>query len=225
MRRAGKVLREWWLSERILMEPAVEQATTVLEDWRACHAYALTKGRMGLKQRLATVGVEGFVGQRLKRAGRIVPKLARFPTMQLDTMQDIAGCRAIVPTQRDVERILTGWRVVTKRLIKLYDYASDPRSSGYRAVHLVVRYDERPVEVQLRTQLQHDWAYTVEAWSGRLGVDLKSGEGPAEALDFLAALSEGMSLEEGGDVVPDALMARIRLLSEKFIESMDQRRG
>ncbi|HXO28306.1 MAG TPA: hypothetical protein VOA80_13240 [Thermoanaerobaculia bacterium] len=58
----------------------------------------------------------------------------------------------------------------------------------------------------------HDWAIGVESLSGRLQVDLKSGEGPREVLDLLAALSEAMALQDLGQEVPEALRDRVRLL-------------
>jgi len=215
VRKAGKFLREMWRL-RLVDEPAaLDHALTVLEDWRACHSYPLTKARAGLRARLTTRSVEGDVSQRLKRTGRIIPKLARFPSMQLDTMQDIAGCRAVVSSQADVRQIMQGWRVMD-RLIRVDDYVSSPRASGYRAVHLILDYDGFPIEMQLRTTLQHDWAYTVETWGGRLGVDLKSGQGPAEALDLLTALSEAMAIDEAGQSVPQALLDKIKTLGTKF---------
>jgi len=45
------------------------------------------------------------------------------------------------------------------------DYISDPRRSGYRGVHVIVGYDGRQIEVQLRTRVMHDWAIAVERLS------------------------------------------------------------
>jgi putative GTP pyrophosphokinase len=223
VRKAGKTLRRIWTTPpgEITEDDfvAAEYALTVAEDWRACHAYPLQKARAALQMRLGTVGVEGDVSQRLKRVARIIPKLARYPAMQLDTMQDIGGCRAVVPTQNDVTKVMRNWKVTRHRVTRVDDYVKAPRDSGYRAIHLIVDYDDRPIEMQLRTKLQHDWAYTVETWSGRVGADLKSGEGPVEALDFLAALSEGMALDESGRPVPPALMQRIQELGTRFFEA------
>lgn len=219
IKKAGRILRKHWTGEQTATTAEVERALTIVEDWRACHAYPLTKARMALAQRLPTVGVRGDVGQRLKRTARIIPKLARYPAMQLTTMQDIGGCRAVVPRQADVQAILHGWRVVKNRATTVDDYVSAPRTSGYRAIHVVVEYDGRPIEMQLRTRLQHDWAYTVETWGGRLGIDLKSGEGPQEALDFLAALSDAMAVDETGRDVPAELLAQVHELGRQFVEA------
>jgi hypothetical protein len=79
-----------------------------------------------------------------------------------------------------------------------YDHVSKPKSSGYRSVHLVVEFLENGagrkhagcnVEIQLRTQLQHVWATTVEAVGSMRNEDLKAGKGCREWLRFLSLMS------------------------------------
>lgn len=117
--------------------------------------------------------------------------------MALSRMQDIGGCRAIV----NVDQL----RRVERRLVKnrppdrVDDYVARPRNSGYRAVHVIVRYDERCVEIQLRTRSMHEWAVAVERLGGRLGEDLKSGRSPQSVLDWLEAISEALAIEERGE--------------------------
>lgn len=125
-------------------------ALEVLLDYRAAHQYPLQKATMGLRSMVATEGCKVEVSQRLKRVPTILDKLRREPTMQLANMQDIAGCRAVLGSIDEVRR-------VQRRLAKarpprrISDYIAEPRASGYRAVHVVVAYDDRCVEVQLRT--------------------------------------------------------------------------
>lgn len=94
------------------------------------------------------------------------------------------------------------------------DYVSRPRLSGYRAVHVVVRYDERCIEIQLRTRSMHEWAVAVERLGGRLGEDLKSGRGPQSVLAWLEAISEALAIEERGGIVDSSLAARIARLRQ-----------
>jgi ppGpp synthetase/RelA/SpoT-type nucleotidyltranferase len=53
-------------------------------------------------------------GQRFKRMDRIVDKLRRYPHMRHSQMEDIGGCRAILPDLDTVyavtERIQRRWR-------------------------------------------------------------------------------------------------------------------
>lgn len=75
--------------------------------------------------------------QRLKRFGTIVHKLYREPHMALSQMEDIGGVRAILPSQTHVDKVRAGiernWDVHRVR-----DYVAEPKSDGYRAVHIIV---------------------------------------------------------------------------------------
>jgi hypothetical protein len=84
-------------------------------------------------------------------------------------------------------------------------------------VHVIVSYDDRAIEVQLRTRVMHEWAITVERLSGRLQEDLKSSRGPEPLLDLLAAISEAMALEEAGEPVGEDLLVRMSNLREAAV--------
>jgi ppGpp synthetase/RelA/SpoT-type nucleotidyltranferase len=76
--------------------------------------------------------------QRHKRSPSIISKLARFPQMELSRMQDIGGCRAIVATVRDVERLnaLIQSGRTRNKLHREYNYIEKPKDTGYRGIHL-----------------------------------------------------------------------------------------
>lgn len=113
------------------------------------------------------------VSQRLKRLNTLIAKLGREPG-NVTQMHDIGGVRAVLPTIRHIyvvrRRLVKSWTVIRER-----DYVANPKSSGYRAVHLVVRRSGYPIEVQLRTIGQDVWANTVEQTGRQLGLNLKSG--------------------------------------------------
>lgn len=206
--KAGRLLRRYMRGDGEAYSAAeLDRAIVCLLEFRAAHQYSLTKATMGLRSMVKTEGCVVEVTQRLKRSPTIINKLRREPTMQLANMHDIGGCRAVL---RDIDEV----RRVERRLrknrppIRSADYVATPRPSGYRAVHLVVEYSERAIEVQLRSQSMHAWAITVERLAGRLG-DLKSGIGPPEVLHMMEVVSEAMALEETGQVVDDALLARL----------------
>ncbi len=210
--KAGRLVRKY-LAEKTPWDQDLEDALEVVYQYRAAHQYPLIKANMGLRSVVRSEGCEVEVSQRLKRFRTILDKLVREPTMQLSTMQDIGGCRAVLASVEEI-------RHVERRLkrnrppLRYSDYIEAPRASGYRGVHVVVGYSgqdgtERAIEVQLRTRTMHEWAITVERLSGRLDVDLKSGRGPREVLDLLGVVSEAMAIEEGGQVVPDELMQRM----------------
>lgn len=163
---------------------------------------------MGLRSVVKTEQCEVEVSQRLKRVPTIINKLVREPTMQLANMQDIGGCRAVLNSFDEVRRVQ---RRLSKNRppLRVSDYIAEPRASGYRGVHVVVQYDGRPVEVQLRTQAMHEWAITVERLGGRLGKDLKSGDGPLQVLELLEGISEVMALEEEGGLISQEALDRL----------------
>lgn len=223
MNRAGRLYRRW-LAEEDWAD--LSRAYEVIVAWRASHDYSLSKATMGLRSAVATEGFRLEVSQRLKRLPTILDKLRREPTMQLANMQDIGGCRAVLGSISQVRRVQR--RLVDNRTrkgappLRVADYISKPRSSGYRAVHVVVTYPDRDgvpraIEVQLRTRLQHDWAITVERLSGRLGHDFKSGVGPQPVLDLLEAISEAMAIEEVGGAVDAAQMAHLQNLRQAAV--------
>jgi putative GTP pyrophosphokinase len=221
--RAGRMLRAWWASDDE-QSPAVNQALEVMFEFRAAHQYPLGKANMGLRSVVQSEGCPMEISQRLKRAPTIVDKLFREPTMQLSTMQDIGGCRAVLES---IEQV----RAVERRLrknrhpIRVYDYITSPRASGYRAVHVIVTYEDqervhRRIEVQLRTKTMHEWAIAVERLSGRIRDDLKGSRGPKPVLDLLAAISKAMEIEERGETVPAELLAdmgRLRTLAVPYM--------
>jgi ppGpp synthetase/RelA/SpoT-type nucleotidyltranferase len=216
--RAGKTIR-YYLEDREKDARKVREAVSILQAFRAAHAYPLTKAGMGLRSMVRTAGYEPQVSQRLKRLPTILDKLRREPTMSLANMQDIGGCRAVLDSVAAVYAVSRN-PTLRRRQTWIKDYIESPAESGYRGVHIIVVYDGRRIEVQLRTPAQHDWAVTVERLGGRLDVDLKSGRGPQEVLILLQLISEAMALEESGQAIPAELeqeITRRRSLAEPFL--------
>ena len=115
-------------------------------------------------------------GRPAKSTAAIVDKLRRS-TMRLTQMQDIAGCRTVVSNVAHQSRLVG-------RLESMFDLAIIDRrarpSNGYRAVHAIVRDTGLPVEIQVRTDLQHAWAELSEKLADNFGIELKYGGGPPE---------------------------------------------
>ncbi len=141
------------------------------------------------------------VSYRPKRFESTVEKLTREPGKLAD-MADIGGVRAVVDTQDDVDQLqerLT--RSLDVRRVR--DWARNPRSTGYRAVHLHVRDERCTIEVQLRTLGQDGWANVVEEESRMSGVNYKAGEGDENVLAFFRALADLFGAVELGESHPD----------------------
>lgn len=145
-------------------------------------------------------------------------------------MQDIGGVRAILPEINQVYKLNDAY-VNNKRIPHIlkanHDYIAQPKPSGYRGIHLVYEfnnaqgrsvdartYDGLKIEMQLRTQLQHEWATTVEAVGMILGHELKSDRGPTEWLDFFKAMSSVIATIEGTPVLQEHQKMRGRELIE-----------
>ncbi len=221
--RAGKILRGWW-SEELERSPTIDQALEVMFEFRAAHQYPLGKANMGLRSVVHSEGCTMEISQRLKRAPTIVDKLWREPNMQLSTMQDIGGCRAVLDSIEQVRAVERRLRK-NRRPVRVYDYITTPRASGYRAVHVIVTYEDqgrvhRRIEVQLRTKTMHEWAIAVERLSGRIKDDLKGSRGPKPVLDLLAAISQAMAIEERGQIVPPDLIAEMGRLRAAAVPYM-----
>ena len=117
-------------------------------------------------------------------------------------MQDIGGCRAVFAGQTEVNRVLERFTRNSERRNgtpdTVRDYVANPRTSGYRAVHIWTRYGSRRIEVQLRTEVQHQWARLVEELVVLTGIDYKSNDGSEIVHRWLRKLSEGSALTEAG---------------------------
>ena len=107
--------------------------------------------------------------------------------------------------------------------LRISDYIAQPRKSGYRGIHLIVSYDDRAIEVQLRTKAMHEWAIAVERLSWRMDEDLKSSRGPQPVLEWLEAVSEVMALEDAGCSVTSELADRIAVLREGAVPHLGER--
>lgn len=211
VKKAGSTLRKFLRGDPV-DEAKVDRAVVTINAFRAAHQYPLTKANMGLRSMVNSSGCEVEVSQRLKRFTTIVDKLLREPTLALNNMQDIGGCRAIL---RDVEEIRRVEARIRRRRppVGYKDYITAPRSSGYRGIHLIVQYDGRSIELQLRTKIMHAWAITVERQSARMGVNLK-GDGSHAVQELMAAISEALAIEEAGNVVPLHLQEEISRLRQ-----------
>jgi putative GTP pyrophosphokinase len=195
---------------------SVIAAVDAVTWWRTLHARPLSSVAANLRYHVGKeggqVGGRIEVAQRLKRFDTVIDKLAREPTMQVTQMQDIGGVRALLPSLHHVyavsRRLRKSWTVVKDR-----DYIAEPKPSGYRAVHLIVRRQGYPIEVQLRTVLQDAWANQVEEDGRQIGVGLKFGAGAAEIHAYYVAMSEAFAFMDRDERPPEELAT---ILNERY---------
>ena len=211
MKRSGEVLRRAQASRgSVPSNEEVREAREVIEAYRSAHAAPLHAAYMGLRSCLTTEGLALDASRRLKRLPTIEDKLRRLPTMDLSTMQDIGGCRAVLNTQEQVQRVVERFCANSlkrnRRADRIRDYVAEPQTSGYRAIHIYTRYHGRRIEVQLRTREQDSWAKIVEDLTSKTGIDFKNGDGPDAVHELLRELSELLSQRKPGQPYTDALM-------------------
>ena len=77
------------------------EALKIIDNWRSAHAYPLHVFYMNLRGK-AKLRNDILVVERLKRLESIVGKLQRENGMQLYRMQDLGGCRMVLPTLDEV---------------------------------------------------------------------------------------------------------------------------
>lgn len=187
-------------------DDAFSEALKTFSNWRAAHGYPLNTAQIVLRGRVRRIAPSGLISQRHKREFSIVRKLQRSHSMRLTQMQDIAGCRAVVSTVRQVHALSDYYGEDIRD-----DYIASPAASGYRSIHAVSAYQGKTktafdgllVETQLRTALQHAWATAVETVDTFTGSDLKSGYGDAAWKRIFALIGSVFALSESCATVPE----------------------
>lgn len=200
VKQAGDVLIGEAVDEAKLIE-----AMEIMSNWRAAHAYPMHALLMLLRKMATRVDKSALVVQRLKRMPSIRNKLIQQRTMSLSRMQDIAGCRAVVKSVKEV-RSLTDAIINSRTRHTLHrrdDYITNPKESGYRGIHLVYKYNglkteykDYFVELQIRSKIQHAWATAVEMVDTFTNQALKASKGEKEWADFFRFVSVEFSLLE-----------------------------
>jgi hypothetical protein len=207
----------------------IDESLTVFSAWRSIHALPLEAVAKTLASRTKSIDAQAIFAQRLKRSRSIREKLKGAPNMALTTMQDIAGCRAVVRTIGQAYRLKqkyenyanarphTGPELVQKWA---KDYIKQPKPDGYRSIHLVLKYRSSRselkdftglrVELQIRSQLQHAWAMAVETASAITNQALKSGQGEEDWKLFFKLMGDVVALREECPLLTDINGEEIR---------------
>ncbi len=208
-----------------------KECLKIIDNWRAAHAFPTNTFTINLKKNVSNIP-GAIVVQRLKRLNTIIDKLERFPTMKLSRMQDLGGCRVIVPTNDDVYFVIEKLRHSRIRHIEhnYKDYIQTPNpNTGYRGYHIIYRYNSDKksdynglqVEVQIRTKLQHLWATAVETVGLFTDNGLKFNRGSDAWLRFFKLTSAVFSIEENSPCVNDVPLEKDKLYLE-WLKSIDE---
>ena len=190
-------------------DPRYQEALQVLSEWRGMHVSPMQALNMYIRNR-AKDYPNVIVAQRLKRLPTIISKLKdKNLHADLYSMQDIGGVRVIFEKMDDLNAVAESLPKTTLIRNELWrkDYISTPKPSGYRGIHVIYETTGQehpiPVELQMRTLLQHAWAMTLETFDVINKTNLKRGYGNAETDEFMRLCSALFSLEEGRPVMSE----------------------
>lgn len=232
------------------LEPKSSQykdAKRKISEWRSYHSYPMSFLLRVIKALLKKNNVKATVlCQRLKRMPSIEGKILARPRMNASNMQDVAGIRIVLSKISDVYTVFDLLNTLNKpndlnksktkcfEIVqnKTHDYIKSPKADGYRSIHVVFKYECKSInrlvssgkliEVQIRTQLQHDWGTTVESL-GIINKEMyKRGAGNKEILRFFALVSYLFAMREGCPV-PEIEKPKTRLKILKELKTIDKK--
>jgi RelA/SpoT family protein len=212
VRRAGEIIASptKWTAQT---EPEIREAFRIANNWRDAHAFPMRSVRGHLLWYMRANNLDGVTAARLKRMQAIRRKLRRI-SGKLNQVQDLGGCRVILPSIRDVQNLIGALAANSRHnLHHQKNYINEPKDDGYRSHHLIYEYrgkgdtkifDDRRIEVQLRTRLQHAWATAVESVGLMRGEYLKGDQGSQEWLRLFKLMSAEFALAENCPEPSDA---------------------
>jgi putative GTP pyrophosphokinase len=176
------------LGDRLKGDTHTESDLRLLDNYRRSFGEAYEAVVRAIRQR-----GESPTGRLAKSTSSIAEKLHR-ESIRLSQMQDIAGCRVVVVNIVQQEQFVAslqtdfiGASVMDRR---------DKPSYGYRAVHIIAMISGKPIEIQVRTRLQHLWAEVSEKCSDVLDSTIKYGGGSDSWRSFLTSSSEAVASHE-----------------------------
>lgn len=167
--RLGNALRQGSLNPR-------SQEATEFEFFMNSRELDLQTLMQQLKEFLP---LELNVTSRIKSTSTLREKLLRAPEIQLPYVRDVIGVRIIgdftLSGQDElVNSIINRFKgFVVKKIDRRLKH-----SYGYRAVHIVIRVNESLAEIQVRTELQNQWADVFEALADKWGRQIRYGLTP-----------------------------------------------
>lgn len=177
------------LGERLRAGPLSEADLRMLDEYRRSFGPASEQVLAALRETIdVPVTVRGA-----KSTQAIVEKLRR-QSCRLGQIQDIAGCRLVVTDLQVQDEVASRIRAAFLE-VHVHDRREVP-SHGYRALHLVVKVLERWVEIQVRTELQHQWASLSEVLADTFGNEVKYGAGPEPAQLVLRRTADAIAAAE-----------------------------
>ncbi|MDB5776438.1 MAG: pyrophosphokinae [Herbaspirillum sp.] len=147
------------LSFRFLEPAAYKRIAKMLEEKRVERESFVQAAIVRLRTELAAAGIKADVSGRPKHIYSIWNKM-RAKSLDFDDLYDVRAFRVIVEDVKSCYAVLgMVHNIWTPLLDEFDDYISRPKQNGYQSLHtVVVGDDNRPLEVQIRTQEMHNFA-------------------------------------------------------------------
>ena len=212
------------LSFRFLEPEIYREIATLLDEKRVERENYMAQLRDSLEASLKAQGVEAKVAGRPKHIYSIVKKM-RGKSLDFSRVFDVRALRVVVPSVPDCYAALSLVHTQFTPIDSEFDdYIVKPKTNGYQSLHTVVRDKQnRPIEIQIRTQAMHDhaehgvaahWAYKEAGAKGYAGVSA-SGDYDAKiaVLRQLLAWERELSAGAQSQAKTDALSDRIYVLT------------
>jgi len=217
--RAGEVLRLHAEEKLDLDTEELSEQRELVREFRRLHGRPTQAVASSLRYYVREQSDLTIIGRRLKRVPTIIDKLTRYPDMDLARMHDIGGCRAVLKDEQEVRSVASRLEKTWSLTRPPYDYISQPKEDGYRAIHLVVRRHGCRIEVQLRTMVQHGWAELIE------GIDrqkpmlgLKMGRAHRSFREYYALGAKLLADIENGEKSSQQDLDRFRELNRRIFD-------
>jgi len=113
----------------------------IAHNWRDAHVFPMRRVRYELAGVAKKAKADAISAARIKRMKSIRKKL-RESRLTLYQIQDIGGCRAIVPTIGDLRSVVSLYDNGYSRhgVIRHWPYVDEPKFGGYRSHHIVLKF-------------------------------------------------------------------------------------
>ncbi|MDD5309835.1 MAG: hypothetical protein PHU25_21170 [Deltaproteobacteria bacterium] len=142
---------------RILDPAAFERLSRELAKMRESYGKWMMEREEEVRTALSGEGIPFVsVTNRIKHTASVHRKM-KAKGLSPEQVQDVIALRIIVPAEQDCYKTLkVVHRIFAPELLRFKDYIVEPKPSGYRSLHTIVRATEGPVfEVQIRTERMH----------------------------------------------------------------------
>jgi len=142
------------LSERIRKNPKeiTKEDYQMLQEFRLTYRSQLSTIFTFLNKEAQKIDKESVCTYRIKRIESIVSKLGRYK-MPIYRMNDIAGCRCIMTSDKDVIKLFKRLQKTKEKLPFKFElrnnYIEAPKEDGYRSIHLIAILKNEPEKRRL----------------------------------------------------------------------------